>query len=106
MKKYNSKLFLVGFILGISRKMPLVFLALVLGIISIWVEGCKAISIGLIILVVVWSLMQQIQAKYIVEHNDDPDFEPYANAMMSDNWRKDILKMVEERMKEYESDDE
>lgn len=100
--KYNLKLFLIGFLTNLVRKIPILLIALVLAIIGINNQTCKKISLVIVIFVLLWSLIQQIQIKYIVEHNDDPNFEPFANAMMSDNWAEEIKDIVEEKIKEQE----
>lgn len=46
----------------------------------------------------IWSFIQQLVIKHTVEHNEDPNFTPYANAMMSDNWKGEIEKLVEDKV--------
>ena len=98
--KYNPKLFLVGFLLNLIRKIPLLLIAVVLALIGIKNRVCLYIAFGIFILALVWSLIQQIQIKYTVEHSNNPDFEPFAQAMMSDNWEEEIKDIVEKKIQE------
>lgn len=99
-KKYNFKLFLVGFFMNLFRKLPLFLIAAVLAIIGFRHPACRYFAIGVVVLAFVWSLVQQLLIKYAVEHSDNPDFEPFANAMTSDHWREEIEKILEEKMQE------
>lgn len=100
--KYNPKLFLIEFLMNFLRKIPLLLIAVVLAIIGIKNQTCSYIALGIFILALVWSLIQQIQIKYTVEHSDDPNFEPFAKAMMSNNWKEEIKNIVEEKIQESE----
>ena len=100
--KYNPKLFLVGFLMNFLRKIPLLLIAAVLAIIGIKNQTCSYIAFGIVILALVWSLIQQIQIKYTVEHSDNPNFEPFAQAMMSDNWKEEIIDIVDGKIHESE----
>ena len=100
MKKYNNQLFFAGFLLNIIRKFPLVLIAVILGVVGIWVQACLFVALGLVILIVVWSLIEQIQIKNTVENNADDNFAPFADAMMSENWRDNIKELVEDKVDE------
>ncbi len=80
--KCNPKLFLVGFLMNLMRKIPLLLIAVVLALIEIKNQACLYIAFGIFILALVWSLIQQIQIKYMVEHRDSPNFEPFAKAIL------------------------
>ena len=103
--KYSPKLFLAGFLMNFLRKLPLLLIAAVLAIIGIKNQTCGYIALVIFTSALVWSLIQQIMVKYTVEHSDDPDFEPFANAMMSDNWQEEIKGIVEEKIRESEDND-
>ena len=105
-KKYNSKLFLIGFFMNLFRKLPLFLIAAVLAIVGFHTPVCRYIAIGIAVLAFVWSLIQQLLIKYTVEHSDNPDFEPFADAMTSDHWREEVGKILEEKMREAPEDQE
>ena len=98
MKKYNQQLFWVGFLLNIVRKFILILAAVVLGIVGIWINPCFYFALEIILVVLIWSFIQQLVIKHTVEHNEDPNFTPYANAMMSDNWKDELGKLVEDKV--------
>lgn len=104
MKKYNSQLFLIGFVMNIVRKFPLLLAALICAIVGIWSRQFLYAGAVILVVVLVWSLVQQIQIKHAVEHNDNPNFTPFAEAMMSDDWRKNIGAIIDDKIND--SDDE
>lgn len=105
-KKYNSQLFVIGFFMNLFRKLPLFLIAAVLALIGLNTPVCRYIAIGIVIGAFFWSLIQQLFIKYTVEHNENPDFEPFANAMMSDHWREETKDLFEETMQEPEVPEE
>ncbi len=98
MKKYNQQLFFVGFLLNIMRKFILVLAGVVLGIVGIWIKPCFYFALGIILIVLIWSFIQQLVIKHTVEHNEDTNFTPYADAMMSENWKDEIEKLIEDKV--------
>ncbi len=98
--KYNSDLFIIGFLMNLLKKFPLLLIAAVLAIIGIKNKICCYFALGIFILALIWSLIQQILIKHTVEHSDNPDFEPFAKAMMSDNWREETKNIFEEKIRE------
>lgn len=98
MNKYNPRLFWVGFVSNIVAKLPLLLLASVLGIVGIWKRPCLYIALVLLSVILVWSLVQQLRIKYTVEHNEDPNFAPFADAMTRDDWPEEIRRLVEDRI--------
>ncbi len=98
MKKYNKQLFWSGFVLNIVRKFMLVLAAVVSGIVGIWIKPCFYFGLGVIFVVLIWSFVQQLLIKHTVEHSDNPNFTPFANAMMSDNLKDEIEKLVENKV--------
>ena len=98
MKKYNQQLFWVGFLLNIVRKFILILAAVVLGIVGIWINPCFYFALRIILVVLIWSFIQQLVIKHTVEHNEDTNFTPYADAMMSENWKDEIEKLIEDKV--------
>lgn len=104
--KYNPKLFFIGFLMNLLRKFPILIIAAVLFIIGINNRTCTYAAYGILALSALWSLIQQLIVKFTVENNDDPDFQPFADAMMSDNWNEVIMDIVEDKIEESEETDE
>lgn len=101
MKKYNNQLFIIGFLMNIFNKFPLLLIAIIFGIVGIWVQFCQFVAVGLVLLIIVWSLVQQIHIKHTVENSDNPNFIPFANAMMSENWKEEIKELIEKDNDEF-----
>lgn len=98
MGKYNRKLFWMGFGLNIIRKIPLVLIAAVFGIVGIWVKPCLYVALAIMLIVLIGSFIQQVNIKHTVEHSDDPNFAPFQEAMTSDNWQEELKRIVEDKI--------
>lgn len=94
MRKYNKQLFFLGFLQNVARKFLLILAAIVLAVAGIRVRGCLYGALGILALVLAWSLVQQLRIKYTVEHSDNPDFAPFAQAMTSENWKDAFTQAV------------
>lgn len=94
MRKYNKQLFFLGFLQNVARKFLLILAAIVLAVAGIRVRGCLYGALGILALVLVWSFVQQLRIKYTVEHSDNPDFAPFAQAMTSENWKDAFAQAV------------
>jgi len=96
MRKYNKNLFLIGFLQNIVRKFVLILAAIILAAAGIWVKSCLYGAVGILVLVLVWSFVQQLRIKYTVEHSDNPNFAPFAEAMTSENWKDAFAQAVDD----------
>ena len=97
-RKYNSTLFWLGFLLNIVRLFWIGIPAVILLMIGIWVRPCLYIGAILFLVLLTVALVQQLQIKKMAETDNDPDFAPFAEAMCSDNWREQIVSMVNEKI--------
>lgn len=79
---------------NIVRKFVLILAAIILAAAGIWVKGCLYGAFGLLALVLIWSLIQQFLIKHTVEHSDNPNFAPFAQAMTSENWKDAFAQAV------------
>lgn len=94
MRKYNKQLFFLGFLQNVARKFLLILAAIVLAAAGIRVRGCLHGALGILALVLVWSLVQQLRIKYAVERGDNPNFAPFAQAMTGENWKDAFAQAV------------
>ncbi len=94
MRKYNKNLFWIGFLQNVARKFLLILAAIILAVAGIRTRGCLYGAVGILVLVLVWSFAQQLRIKYTVEHSDNPNFAPFAEAMTSENWKDAFAKAV------------
>ena len=97
-EKYSGGLFFAGFLMNLLKEFPLTVPALILCIAGIWVRPCLYIGIGLFAAAIVIALITQFRYKKAVENCKDPNFEPWANAMKSKNWRRETIDMVNEKI--------
>ena len=94
MRKYNKQLFFLGFLQNIARKFLLILAAIFLAAAGIRVRGCLYGALGILALVLVWSLVQQLRIKYTVEHSDNSNFAPFVQAMTGENWKDAFAQAV------------
>lgn len=47
----------------------------------------------------------QLRIKNAVENSNDPNFEPWANAMMSDDWKNSVQDLLNNAVDENYTDD-
>lgn len=94
MRKFNKQLFFLGFLQNVARKFLPILAAIVLAAAGIRVRGCLYGALGILALVLVWSLIQQLRIKYTVEHSDNPNFAPFAQAMTGENWKDAFAQAV------------
>lgn len=94
MRKYNKQLFFLGFLQNIARKFLLILAAIVLAVAGIRVRGCLYGALGILALVLIWSFAQQLRIKYTVEHSNNPNFAPFAQAMTGENWKDAFAQAV------------
>ncbi len=79
---------------NVARKFLLILAAIVLAVAGIRVRGCLYGALGILALVLIWSFAQQLPIKYTVEHSDNPNFAPFAQAMTSENWKDAFAQAV------------
>lgn len=94
MRKFNKQLFFLGFLQNVARKFLMILAAIVLVVAGIRVRGCLYGALGILALALVWSLVQQLRIKYTVEHSDNPNFAPFAQAMTGENWKDAFAQAV------------
>lgn len=98
MKKYPKDLFWIGFLTNVVRYFFLVIPGIVLIIFGIWHRLSFNIGLGLLSIVIVISFVEQIKIKNEIESSDNPNFEEFKNAILSDNWRKNVMDIVDRKI--------
>ena len=94
MRKFNKQLFFLGFLQNVARKFLLILAAIVLAVAGIRIRGCLYGALGILALVLAWSLVQQLRIKYTVEHSNNPNFALFAQAMTGENWKDAFAQAV------------
>lgn len=103
-KKYPISLFVMGFIMNLFKNFILLLLGVVFLIIGIGVQWCLNLGLGLLLLNVAISFVQQIQIRNTTLSSDDPDFQQWQDAMLSPDWMENIQKMTEQKILENENE--
>ena len=99
-RRYNRKLFILGFLMNIVRLFFIVIPALVLIVVGIRVKPCLIIGLALLAIVLIIALVQQLMIKHTAETSDDPNFDPFAEAMCSDDWQERFIEMTYKKAEE------
>lgn len=103
-KKYPVSLFVIGFILNITKNFFLLIPAIILLIIGIWVKLCLKIGLILLIIDIILSFVEQIRIMLTTLNSSNPNFSEFQNAILSDNWKDNIMNLVEEKIDSNEED--
>lgn len=98
MKRMNRSLFILGFLMNIIKNYLLFLPGVILCIIGLWSRNCLIIGFCLLGIDIILSFIEQTRIKNTVENSEDPNFAPFAKAMMADDWRREIQKLVDERI--------
>ncbi len=94
-EKYPRSLFWTVFLTNLFAKH--IYLALpgfTLLMVGIWTRPCLWIGLGLLALDVCLSLMQAIKTRKIFLSSDDPNFQPFRDAVLSENWRQNFDELI------------
>lgn len=96
-KKYPASLFVMGFIMNLTKNFIFFYPGLLLLFIGIWSDICLKIGVCLLLADVAVSLIEQIQIRNATLNSDNPEFEDFQNAMLSENWMENIKNIVESK---------
>lgn len=103
-KKYPASLFVVGFIMNLTKNFLFFYPGLILLFIGIWSDVCLKLGLCLLLADVAVSLIEQIQIRNTVLNSDNPEFEKWQNAMLSEDWRENIQNIIESKTDETDDD--
>lgn len=104
-RKYPTSLFIIGFISNILFHFFWLFVpAILFLIIGIWKDICLWIGIGLLILDVLLSFIDQMKIRHtFLSDSDHPDFQAFQEALSKDgNWMENVKELVESKIEENE----
>ena len=104
-EKYPRSLFWTVFLTNFFAKH--VYLALpgfTLLIVGIWTRPCLWIGLGLLVLDACLSLTQALHTRKAFLTSDDPNFQPFRDAVLSENWRQNIDNLVREKQSDGETE--
>ncbi len=104
-KKYPASLFVIGFIMNLTKNFLFFYPGLILLFIGIWSDVCLKLGLCLLLADVAVSLIEQIQIRNTVLNSDNPEFEKWQNAMLSEDWRENIQNIIESKTDETDDDE-
>lgn len=105
-KKYPVSLFIVGVISNmIGRFFFLFFPAVILIIIGIWVKVCLIIGLSLLGLDIVLSFIEQLILRNTTLNSSNPNFTKFQDAILSEDWRNNIMNIVDDKTSENKDND-
>lgn len=104
-RRYNWKLFWIGFIMNLTKNFFLLIPSIVLCIIGIWVKHSLYIGLALFVIDIIVSFIEQWRIKQTVENSTNPNFAPWADVMAKDNWKEEIIKAVNGEIENQNTND-
>lgn len=102
-RKYPASLFVIGLITNAVFHFFYLFIpALILIFVGIWVKKCLYVGLGLLLLDILLSLIEQLRLRHVsVSDTDNPDFAAFQDALFSGgNWMDNVKGFVEEQINE------
>lgn len=94
--KYPASLFWTLLITNILVKHIYLFIpATTLLIVGIWVRPCLYIGLGLLLLDIGLSLFSALHNRHVFLTSDDPNFREAQEAILSENWKENLDRMLE-----------
>lgn len=102
--QYPASLFWTGVAMNILRSILWLVVATVLMLLGANTPWLCWAGLALLILVVAVALVKQLIYRHTVLHSDTPEFADWQTAMLSPDWGKNVIDMVERAMNDTEVD--
>lgn len=107
-RKYPIDLFISGFLINVIFHYFFLFIpGFILIIVGIFNKPCLIIGLAILIIDLIISLLDQLRIKNkFLEESDNPDFQEFQEVFSKGgDWKENIRKIVDERIKEYSDED-
>lgn len=99
--EYPKSLFLTVFFSNfLVKHIYLALPGLTLLIVGIWVKPCLYIGLAFLALDLILSLLGALQNRKVFLTSDNPNFREAQEAILSQNWRENMKKMVEQKQED------
>jgi hypothetical protein len=105
-RKYPTSLFIIGFITNIVFRFFLLFASgIVLLIVGIFMKPCLYIGLGILILDIILSLIDQLLIlRAFLKESDNPDFREFQDALSKDgNWKENVGELLNKKLSDHEN---
>lgn len=75
-------------------------------IVGIWVRVCLYLGLGVLLLNLILSLIDQLNIrKAFISDSDNPDFKDFQNAvMMDENWMENVRNYIDGKLQDSENE--
>ena len=105
-RKYPFSLFITGVIFNmLFRYWFILILALIMLIIGIWNESFMRLGVIFLGVDIGLALAEQWRIrKTILEESENPDFAELQDAVLTGEWRRNVIDMVESKIQEEQSE--
>ncbi len=106
-RNYPISLFVIGFLMNLTKNFFLLFPGLIFLIIGIWVNWCFVVGLVLLLVDVLLSFVEQTKIRNATINSDNPNFKEWQDAILSSDWKENVQNLVEENIENNtnESDD-
>ena len=104
-KKYPASLFVLGFIAKLVRNYKWIRAAIVVYVAGIWVQWCTLVGFALLLSALTLSLRQQLETRNAVLNSDNPNFKDVQEALLSPNWKDNLIAMAEDAAETEENEE-
>ena len=102
--KYPMSLFWMGFFLNFIKNILLLLPGVILLIVGIWVKWCLVAGLCLLALDLILALAEQLRLRHAALNSDDPNFKEWQEAMLSPDWKDNVIELVEDEAEEPPSE--
>jgi hypothetical protein len=100
MKKYPVSLFIIGFLMNLTKNFFLLLSGLILLFIGIWVNWCFTVGVALLLIDVIISLLEQITIMNTTLNSDNPNFKEIQDAVLSPDWKDNVKDLVQSKIED------
>lgn len=105
-KKYPVSLFVIGFLMNITRNFYLFYPSIILLIVGIGVKACATVGMAMLLADIIISLIQQIQIRNATLYSDNPNFSEWQDAILSSDWKENIKDLLESNLDDDDNDED
>lgn len=97
-KRYPISLFVTGVLLNLIKNFLLLIPSAILLIIGIWVQWCLFAGLGLLLIDVILSFVEQLRIRNTTLNSDDPNFDEWQDAILSPDWKDNVKNLTESKL--------
>ena len=107
-RRYPTKLFVLGFLIGVIIYRFYLFVpSIILLIVGIYVKPCYYVGCIILLIDLIISFIWQIRIrKLILNNNSNPSIQRFQEAFTEENPEDEIINVVNAIIEEYDEDDE